>query len=178
LAVAANEVADCKAEALRNLVPLRICTVGRERISQWLPGLQQKLDRKRLYAHTPIQRIEGWIGVENLFDSVIVFERGAAEGVDAPRPERCFASETYASQTRVAMELDVTIRPDGVTLDLLYKAASAAKDTMETVLEHFTLLLEGLAKNPERNPAALAMRTRSEGRDGLWKTLDGVGKDH
>jgi polyketide synthase PksN len=65
-----------------------------------------------------------------------------------------------------------------VTLDLLYKAASAAKDTMETVLEHFTLLLEGLAKNPERNPAALAMRTRSEGRDGLWKTLDGVGKDH
>jgi polyketide synthase PksN len=48
---------------------------------------------------------------------------------------------------------------------------------METVLEHFKVLLEGLAKNPERNPAALAMRTKSEGRERFWKTPDAVGED-
>src|SRR5437762_2334931 len=63
------------AEPICNLVPVRICTVQRERIAHWLPALQRKLDRKRLYAHTPIEQIEGWIGVENLFDSVIVFDR-------------------------------------------------------------------------------------------------------
>jgi polyketide synthase PksN len=161
-------------EPVCNLVPVRICCVHRERIAQWLPALQHKLDRKRLYAHTPIERIEGWIGVENLFDSVIVFERPAVQGADALTADRSLASQTYASQTRVALELHVTIHPDALALDILYKAPREEREAMQTVLEHFKVLLEGLAKNPERNPAALAMRTRSEGRDRFWKSLDGV----
>jgi polyketide synthase PksN len=160
------------AEPVCNLVPVRICTVQRERIAHWLPALQRNLDRKRLYAHTPIEQIEGWIGVENLFDSVIVFDRPDCAG--PLEAERSLASQTYASQTRVAMELHVTVHPDAVALDVVYKAARDERDTMQTVLEHFKVLLEGLAKNPERNPAALAMRTRSEGRDRFWKSLDGV----
>jgi len=162
------------ADRMCNLVPVRICTVQRERISHWLPALQSNLDRKRMYAHTPIEQIEGWIGVENLFDSVIVFGRPVSDAADSPRPERALASQAYASQTRVAMELHVTIHPDAVALNVLYKAAREERETMQTVLEHFKVLLEGLAKNPERNPVALAMRTKSEGRDRLWKSLDGV----
>jgi polyketide synthase PksN len=160
------------AEARCNLVPVRICTVQRERIAHWLPALQRNLDRKRLYAHTPIEQIEGWTGVENLFDSVIVFDRPAPDATQAT--ERALASQAYTSQTRVALELHVTIHPDSVALEVLYKAAHDARDAMQTVLEQFKVLLEGLAKNPERNPVALAMRTRAEGRDRLWKTLDGV----
>jgi polyketide synthase PksN len=160
---------------MRSLVPARIRTVGRERISQWLPALQQDWERKRVHAHTEIHRIEGWLGVENLFDSVLVLGRSPSEAADSQRPLR-FVSETYTSPTRVALELNVTIQPDRVTLDLLYKAASAQKEAMETVLEHFKVLLEGLAKHPDRNPAALPMRTRSEGRDRFWKTLEKTGE--
>lgn len=165
-------VARMTAEPACNLVPVRICTVARERISKWLPGLQSKLDRKSAYAHTPIERIEGWIGVENLFDSVLVFERPASDDAQSPRAPQSLASETYASQTRVAMELEVTIHRDALALSLLYRAGREERDTMETVLEHLMVLLEGLAKNPERNPAALAMRTKSEGRARFWKSLN------
>jgi polyketide synthase PksN len=159
------------AEPASNLVPVRICTVARERLSSWLPGLQRKLDRKSAYAHTPIERIEGWIGVENLFDSVIVFDRPAGDKADAP-PRSALASDTYASQTRVAIELEVTVHRDALGLSLRYRAASEERDTMQTLLEHLTVLLEGMAKNPERNPAALAMRTKSEGRARFWKSLN------
>jgi polyketide synthase PksN len=160
---------------MRSLVPARIRTVGRERISHWLPALQQDWDRKRVHAHAQIHRIEGWLGVESLFDSVLVLERSPSDATDSQRPLR-FVSETYTSPTRVALELNVTIHPDRVTLDLLYKAATAQKEAMETVLEHFEVLLEGLVKHPDRNPATLAMRTRSEGRDRFWKTLEKVGE--
>jgi polyketide synthase PksN len=172
-----GDAAGYDAERVCNLVPVRICTVARERISNWLPALQRNLDRKRAYAHTPIQRIEGWIGVENLFDSVIVFERPRSDAADSQQPERSLASETYASQTRVVMELEVTIHRDAVALSLLYKATREERDTMETVLEHFKVLLEGLAKNPERNPVALAMRTKSESRARFWKTLNDAGEN-
>jgi polyketide synthase PksN len=155
-------------------MPVRVCTVGRERISRWLPSLQQHLDRKRAYAHTPIQRIEDWIGVDSLFDSVIVFGRPPQEapGLLLSRPSP--ACDTCAPQTRVVIELDVTVQPEGLALDLLVRAAHEQDERMSTVLEHLAVLLEGLAGSPERNPAALAMRTRSEGRERFWKSLNGT----
>ena len=155
-------------------MPVRVCTVGRERISRWLPSLQQHLDRKRAYAHTPIQRIEDWIGVESLFDSVIVFGRPPQEAPGLLLSKPAPACDTCAPQTRVVIELDVTVHPEGLALDLLVRAAQEQDERMSTVLEHLAVLLEGLAGSPERNPAALAMRTRSEGRERFWKSLNGT----
>ena len=150
---------------------MRVCAVGRDRIGQWLEKVQRNLDRKRVYAHTPIEHIEGWIGVENLFDSVLVFDR--RDGARGAGP--ALASQACATQTRVALELVVRIGSDGLRFDLLYKASGDRRDAMATVLEQFMVLLEGPARNPDRNPATLAMRTKSEGREGFWKTLNGVG---
>lgn len=82
-----------------------------------------------------IQHIEGWIGVENLFDSVIVFEPPAPEAAHSLPPKRSLALETYASQTRVALELKVMIHPDALALDLLYKATRPENGTVDIVLE-------------------------------------------
>jgi polyketide synthase PksN len=166
-------------EHIRNLVPIRICTVGRERVVPWLGGLQHNLNRKRAYAHVPIHRIESWTGIENLFDSVIVFEKTGQPLSNAARPldqdrKLSLASEIFSSQTRVAMELAVTIHADALELSLIYKAARPEDEKIRTLLEHFQVLLEGLIANPEKNPAALAMRTKSESRETFWKTLDKV----
>ena len=157
-------------------MPLRVCTVQRGRIGDWLPGLQRALDRKRGYAHTPIEWIEGWTGMENLFDSVLVFEPAAGPGGDAAQATNgapALVSQAYPAQTRVAMELHVAIRHDALVLGLVYKAARDERRVMQTLLEHLKVLLQGLAENPDRNPVALAMQTPSEARERMWKTLDG-----
>jgi polyketide synthase PksN len=169
------------AEHLRNLVPVRICTVVRERISQWLEELQRNLNRKHVYGHIPLQQIENWVGVANLFDSVIVFEKtglpwsSAARAVNQASQQR-LASEIFASQTRVIMELTVTIHSDAIELGVLYHSGGPAREKVQTLLEHFKVLLEGLATNPHRNPAALQMRTRTESRETFWKTLERVNR--
>lgn len=166
-------------EHLRNLIPVRICTVVREKISQWLERLQRNLNRKHVYGHIPLQQIEGWLGVESLFDSVIVFEktgqpRSAAALEASKTSQQLLAAEIFASQTRVALELTVTIHSDAVELTVLCRSGSPAEEKVRALLEHFKVLLEGLATNPHRNPAALPMRTRSESRETFWKTLERV----
>lgn len=170
--------ADCT-ERLRNLVPVRICTVMRERIAQWLERLQRNLNRKHVYGHIPLQQIEGWVGIENLFDSVIVFEETGRPWSSTARAadeasRQLLASEIFASQTRVVMELTVTIHSDAVELGVLYRSGGPARQKVQTLLEHFKVLLEGLATNPQRNPAALPMRTKTESRETFWKTLERV----
>src|SRR5262249_26695499 len=44
------------AEHLRNLIPVRICTVVRDKISQWIERLQRNLNRKHVYGHIPLQQ--------------------------------------------------------------------------------------------------------------------------
>lgn len=168
-------------EPLRNLVPVRVCTVGREKVTGWLASLQRTLDRKHAYAHVPIDRIERWTGIEHLFDSVIVFERsgidaadgGEAAGDGASRVAP-LASALFVAQTQVAMELVVTVRADAVDLGLIYRSDSDEDAVAATVLEHFQALLGALASHPDKNPAALAMRSRRESRETFWKTLDKV----
>ncbi|MEI2429481.1 SDR family oxidoreductase [Lysobacter yananisis] len=161
---------EADAQPLRNLVPVRVCTVGRDKVGGWLAALQRTLDRKHAYAHVPIDRIEQWTGQEHLFDSVIVFDRG---GPDRERAEP-LASALFAAQSRVAMELAVTVDADAIELSLLYPSGSDDDAAAAVLLEHFQALLEALAENPDKNPAALAMRSKREGRETFWKTLDKV----
>jgi polyketide synthase PksN len=166
-------------EHLRNLVPVRICTVGREKVAQWLEHLQRNLNRKHVYGHIPLKQIEGWMGTGHLFDSVIVLEKTGQPGssaacVGSQAARQLLASEIFASQQRVNMELTATIHTDAVELSVLYRSGDAAREKVSTLVEHFKVLLEGLAANPHRNPAALPMRTRIENRATFWKTLDRV----
>jgi polyketide synthase PksN len=176
----AQTPADITAQ-LRNLLPVRISTVVREKISQWLEQLQRNLNRKDVYGHVPLQQIEDWVGVENLFDCVIVFQKthrswaGAAGAADQGS-QQLLAAEIFASQTRVAMNLTVTIHLDAVELGVLYRSGGPAREKVQTLLEHFKVLLEGLAANPHRNPAALQMRTKTESRETFWKTLERVNR--
>ncbi|AIY41027.1 Malonyl CoA-acyl carrier protein transacylase [Collimonas arenae] len=161
-------------QQLHNFVPVRICTAGREKIAGWLTGLQRNLNRKRVYAHVPIHRIESWIGVENLFDNAIVFEKSYGPQADAVEVATVAAESTAQLPACVAMKLTVNIYSDGLDLNLTYRSAKAEGEKLSTLLDHFQVLLEGLAANPEKTPAALTMRTKRESRETFWNTLDKV----
>jgi len=164
---------------LRNFVPIRICTTGREKISGWLGNLQRNLNRKRDYAHVPIHRIESWIGIENLFDSAIAFEKSnvqqsEANAIVTDQQSALPILENTTLPSCVVMQLTVRIHNDTLELKLDYRSSQPEEKKMRTLLEHFEVLLEGLAANSGKTPAALPMRTKRESRETFWKALDKV----
>ncbi|WP_230427435.1 SDR family NAD(P)-dependent oxidoreductase [Collimonas humicola] len=163
-------------EPLHNFVPVRICTAGREKIAGWLTGLQRNLNRKRIYAHVPIHRIESWIGVESLFDNAIAFEKSHGPQADATAVAALATVSRAPLPACVAMKLTVTIHSDALDFNLTYRSAKAEDEKLSTLLDHFQVLLEGLAANPEKTPAALTMRTKRESRETFWKTMDKVNR--
>jgi len=82
------------------------------------------------------------------------------------------ASELLSGQTRARLELVVSVYADGVELSLIYRSDAPHYEQAGILLEQLVALLEGLAAHPDRNPAALSMRTRRDAREGFWKALE------
>ncbi len=156
------------------LLPVRIRTVGRQKILEWLSELQSVLLRKHLHAPAPIERISEWVGAAPLFDTVVVFDRirAAREVGVEDRVPTSLLSETHPSGARPCMELVAAVDGDSLELSLIYRAAAPDYGNASLLLEQFKVLLEGLASNPDKMPSALGMRTKTESRERFWKTME------
>ena len=154
------------------LLPIRVGTVGRQKILEWLSGLQANLLREHGHAPASVERIGEWVGHDPLFDTVVVFdapgESGAAEGV----PRRELASAAYALQSRPRVELVSLVGEHTLELSLIYRAETPDYASAGMLLEQLKVLLEGIVSNPDRMPSALGMRTRAESRERFWKTVE------
>jgi polyketide synthase PksN len=173
----ANQVASEGGGLLPSLLPLRIRTVGRLKIGEWLCGVQQDMLEKQKQTSASVGTIEGWVGAGHLFDSVVVFETFEQSishdtGQFARDVPQHLGSEILSGETRARMELVVSVYSDGVELSLLYRSPSPQFEQTGMLLEQLVVLLEGLATNPDKNPSALSMRTKRESRDGFWKALE------
>ncbi|MFZ2752736.1 MAG: beta-ketoacyl synthase N-terminal-like domain-containing protein, partial [Lysobacteraceae bacterium] len=163
------------------LLPIRIRSVGRLKIEDWLSGLQDYLIRTHAFHSAPLEAISRWVGVDDLFDSVVVFETfehsitASADRVIGAGREH-LASEILSGPVSPRMELVVSVYEDGVELHLLFRSEVEDYSRASIVLEQLIVLLQGLAEHPERNPAALSMRTRRDGHEGFWKAVENAVK--
>ncbi len=169
-----------EAGGLPSLVPVRVRTVGRQKIAEWLAGLQHDLIRKHVYVSPSLETIGRWVGEEDLFDSVVVFETfdasiSSANDRAVRETRQHLASELLCGQAYARLELVVSLYADGVELSLLYRSDAPHYEQAGILLEQLVALLEGLAAHPDRNPAALSMRTRRDAREGFWKALENAG---
>lgn len=151
------------------LLPVRVHTVGRKKVLEWLDELQATLLRKHRHACTTIERIGEWVGREQLFDCVVSFASPVAPGEDG---ERHLTSEAYPCGLRPRMELAAAIDVDSLELSLMYRAVEPDHASAAMLLEQIAVLLEGIVSNPDRMPSALGMRTKSESRERFWKTME------
>ncbi|MGO1070379.1 SDR family NAD(P)-dependent oxidoreductase [Lysobacter sp. CA199] len=148
------------------LLPVRVRTVGRQKMLEWLSELQATLLRKHRHASTTIERIGEWVGREQLFDCVVSF------GCPVGASERRLASEADSSGVRPRMELAAAVDADSLELSLIYRAVEPDHAGAAMLLEQIKVLLEGIVSNPDRMPSALGMRTKAESRERFWKTME------
>lgn len=159
-----------------DLLPVRVKTVVRLKILEWLHELQADLVRKHLYASAPIKTISEWVGAEELYDSVVVFDlaRVAVDTDVEGQPMKILVSEAHSDVLRPSMELVAMTDGDTLELSLIYRAAAPDHGIASVFLQQLKILLEGIACNPEKTPSALGMRTKTESRDSFWRTMESV----
>ena len=67
-----SDPADAReASAPPRLLPVRVSTVGRHKVGDWLAELQDHLIRKHAFHSAPLEAIARWVGADDLFDSVV-----------------------------------------------------------------------------------------------------------
>jgi polyketide synthase PksN len=154
------------------LLPVRVRTVGRQKMIEWLSELQTTLLRKHRHASTTIERIGEWVGREQLFDCVVAFGSLASVAEAGNDGVRRLASDAHPSGLRPRMELAAAVDADSLELSLIYRAVEPDHAGAAMLLEQIKVLLEGIVSNPDRMPSALGMRTKAESRERFWKTME------
>jgi polyketide synthase PksN len=154
-----------------NPLPIRVRTVGRQKILEWLLELQATLTNRCRHAVVPIGRIGEWVGRDVLFDAVLTFD-ATVEAKPVAVGERRVSAVEGLADCRPCMELVISADSDRLELSLLYIAATPDYERAGMLLEQLKVLLEGIASNPDKMPSALGMRTKVESREGFWKVME------
>jgi len=153
-------------EALR-VIPARIQVVGRHKVGPWLGSVEQQLEKYLEHAAATLGQIEHWVDDAPLFDSAVaILDDSATVNVNDA------VAVLFAVQPDLHLALLVSVEAHSLSLRIDCRGLDTTEDNLNQLLEQWVTLLEGLATHLDKNPAALPMRSKGEGRKAFWKTLE------
>ncbi|WP_205297256.1 SDR family NAD(P)-dependent oxidoreductase [Candidatus Pantoea multigeneris] len=152
-------------EALQ-VTPARLQVVGRHKVGPWLDSVEQQLAQYLAHADA-LDQIALWVDDAPLFDSAV-----AILGDTPSASVNAGVNALFSLQPTLHLALVVGVEAHGVSLHIHAQGLNTTETQLEQLLEQLVTLLEGLAANPDKNPAALPMRSKNEGRKAFWKTLE------
>ncbi len=157
-------------------LPVRIQAVGRQKIAPWLAAIEEQLAQRLDHAGTAPGQIAPWTRGIAPFESALILTDPATDTVPATATvsasEARLVDDLFAAHPTLHLALWVQVEAHGLHLRLGYRADNLPAAPLEPLLEQLEILLEGLASHPDRNPAALTMRSKHEGRKAFWNTLE------
>ncbi|QII39187.1 SDR family NAD(P)-dependent oxidoreductase [Rouxiella badensis] len=153
-------------EALR-VIPARVQVVGRHKVGPWLGSVEQQLEKYLEHAAATLGQIEHWVDDAPLFDSAVaILDDSATVNVNDA------VAVLFAVQPDLHLALLVSVEAHSLSLRIDCRGLDTTEDNLNQLLEQWVTLLEGLATHLDKNPAALPMRSKGEGRKAFWKTLE------
>ncbi|QIZ51777.1 SDR family NAD(P)-dependent oxidoreductase [Dickeya zeae] len=147
------------------LIPTRIQVVGRHKTAAWLKGVEKQLGQCLEHAGATSEQLAQWGGDVALFDSTVAL---LTDDV-AVNPA---VSALFATHPSLHLALLVRLEGNGVHVRLVCRGRDIQVAQLNQLLEQFVLLLDGASRHPDKNPAALPMRSKGEGRKAFLKTLE------
>jgi thioesterase domain-containing protein len=150
-----------------NNLPVRLHVDGQARLIDWLKAVQDQFIDMHDYEHTPLGKIQDWIGVPprvGLFDTLVAFQNYP---VDQALMRPLYGGlETVGARSgiRALYPLTVNIGPRGPELivTLVYDTRRFDADAVRRVAEHLNGLFEAIATMPDARLDDLPMLSNED----------------
>jgi amino acid adenylation domain-containing protein/non-ribosomal peptide synthase protein (TIGR01720 family) len=153
-----------------NTLPARVQVNSDAPVVSWLENLQSKQVEFRSFEHSPLAEVQRWSDVpaaSPLFESLFVFENYPVD--EALREElpqdssRKLRVEAVQTEERANYPLTVVVAPgERLSVRIAYDATRFGSETVERMLGHFQVLLEGMVANPIQRVGELSLLSDTE----------------
>ncbi|HEX6355903.1 non-ribosomal peptide synthase/polyketide synthase [Actinophytocola sp.] len=143
-----------------NTIPTRVHVHPGQRLPEWLGDVQSGLAEAQRFGFVSLARLQKG-GRANLFDSIVVVE-------NYPIDDEAAASHGLRLRDLSAVEttnypLNVMVSPgQRLSIDVGYDPALFDRTTVERLVQHFVLVLGGIADDVDRRVSELPVLTAAE----------------
>jgi amino acid adenylation domain-containing protein/non-ribosomal peptide synthase protein (TIGR01720 family) len=143
-----------------NTIPTRVRVRSGQRLPEWLADVQSGLAEAQRFGFVSLARLQQG-GRANLFDSIVVVE-------NYPIDDEAAASHGLRLRDLSAVEttnypLNVMVSPGRrLSIDFGYDPALFDRTTIERLVQHFVLVLDGIADDVDRRVSELPVLTAAE----------------
>ncbi|HXB53930.1 MAG TPA: amino acid adenylation domain-containing protein [Vicinamibacteria bacterium] len=147
-----------------NTLPMRVRVPAGASLLEWLRQLQAQQIEQRQYEYSPLVNVQAWSDVpagRPLFESIFAFENFPLDA--STRPLGAVTDVRYQGVTNYPLSVIATPGPR-LSLRIDYDRRRIDPDTVARLEGHLTILLEGLAADPERSLAEVPLLTAEESR--------------
>lgn len=150
-----------------NTLPVRVHVSPSARLADWLRDLQALNVELRRYEYSPLADVQGWSDVDrgtSLFESILVFQNYPMDEAVADYG-RTLGIDVMNVEGWTNYPLTIVATP-GTTLSLTlsYDRQRMDGSMVQRLAEHWTVLLEAMAAQPEARLAELRLLTKKEQR--------------
>jgi len=148
-----------------NNLPLRVSLAGAPTVRDWLRDVQRRQVDVSQYAHSPPESVQAWSGVPwrlRLFDSILVFQHGAADADNASWLGDAVRVEPVPAATHTAYPLSLVVGgTDALTFRVGRDAGHVTTQQAESAAHGLMAALTAIVADEERavDEARATLRT-------------------
>ena len=148
-----------------NTLPVKVRVEQDATISDWLVLLQSQLVEMRQYEYSSLVDIQDWSQVPRglaLFESILIFENYPVDQ-SLREQEGSLSIDSIATREQTNYPINViSASGERIPLRIVYDLQRFDKATIQRMLGHLKILLEGLAAHPEKQFSELPILTDVE----------------
>jgi amino acid adenylation domain-containing protein len=145
-----------------NTLPLRVEVREEEEVWRWLEEVQERQGEVQEYEWSPLVEVQGWSEVERggaLFESILVFENYPVDAFlqrQLGRQSGGLEIQELTSVSQTNYPLTLIIEPkNNLRIKFSYDCNRFEAGSIKQLLDHFQVLLHGLASAPSQLPLSL-----------------------
>ena len=158
-----------------NTLPMRVRGRWGEKIREFLPGINEDLQKRKEYDTVPLVRIKEYSEIDNseeLFDTLVVIENYPLSKQLDPGNGKLIVN-SYSMVEYPPYDLTVGISAsDETELIFYYREQRFHRDTIRQLSRHFTFILQDILKNPGKTVTDIELMPGEEKRR-LLSVLNG-----
>ena len=148
-----------------NTLPVRVVIDGKQQVSEWLKGLQERFVELREHEHSPLIQIQGWSGLPAgtaLFESLVAFQNYPVDS-EGMKGKQTLGIRNFQGQEQTNYPLTVSIAPGPpLLIQFTYDVEQLTRERTARMLVHLERILGNFARDAEQQLHAISLLNQEE----------------